>query len=287
MLLHSLSQTGYAKLESEFYSINTQYIKIKRNKKKLTHSFLIIGQSNMAGRGFLSDAEPLDTNKGRLKVLRNGMWLKMYRPVNPDRSYSGTCLAETFAKAYSDDHPCVDVGIIPCADGGTSLNQWREGGLLFDNAINCAKLAMRTSHLVGILWHQGESDCDDELHPLYLEKITAIMSAMRRELNAENIPLVVGGLGDFLKNRTESPQLANYTYVNSALMKFAELTSSTAFASAEGLTSNPDNLHFDHRSLKEFGLRYYAAFKTIEDKNRIFDEKSKMNDTIRSQMELL
>lgn len=253
----------------------------------MIHSFLLIGQSNMAGRGFLADAEPLDTNGGRLKVLRNGRWQIMYRPVNPDRPVSGTCLAESFAKAYSDEHPDVDVGMIPCADGGTSLNQWREGGLLFDNAVNCAKLALRTSHLVGILWHQGEGDCNEALYPHYLDKITAIMKALRRELNAENVPLVVGGLGDFLKDYVESPALANYTHINQALIQFAERTPHTVFASAEGLTSNPDNLHFNHRSLQEFGLRYYDAFKRVEDKTRIFDEKSKMDDAIRTEMELL
>ena len=241
----------------------------------------------MAGRGYLTDAEPLDTCGGRLKVLRNGRWQTMYRPVNPDRPFSGTCLAESFAKAYFEERPDVDVGIIPCADGGTSLEQWQKGGLLFDNAVNCAKLALRTSHLVAILWHQGEADCTEERYPRYLDKITAIMSALRRELKAEDIPLIVGGLGDFLKNRSEAPHLVNYTKVNAALAEFANITPRAAFASAEGLTSNPDNLHFDRRSLAEFGLRYYAAFKTVEDKDRIFDEKSKMDDAVRTEMELL
>lgn len=253
----------------------------------MIHSILIIGQSNMAGRGSLTEAEPLDTNNGRLKVLRNGRWQTMYRPVNPDRPFSGTCLAESFAKAYSDEHPDIDVGIIPCADGGTSLDQWREGSLLFDNAVNCARLAMRTSHLVAILWHQGEADCGADLYPLYPKKITAIMSALRRELNAEDVPIIVGGLGDFLKNRTQNPELANYPYVNSALEAFAKSASRIAFVSAEGLTSNPDNLHFNYRSLQEFGLRYYAAFKTVENKDQVFDEKSKMDDAVRTEMELL
>ena len=253
----------------------------------MIHSFLIIGQSNMAGRGLLAEAEPFHSNGGKLKVLRNGRWQKMYRPVNPDRPFSGTCLAESFSKAYSDDHPEVDVGIIPCADGGTSLDQWREGGLLFDHAVNCATLAMRTSHLVGILWHQGEADCKEGLYPFYLEKITAIMQALRRELNAEELPLIVGGLGDFLKDRVQTPDLVNYPYVNKALIQFAEQTPHTVFVSAEGLTSNPDNLHFNHLSLQEFGLRYYAAFKTVEDAHRIFDENEKTEDSVRTQMELL
>ena len=253
----------------------------------MTHAFLIIGQSNMAGRGLLSEAEPLDDCGKRLKVLRNGRWQPMYRPVNNDRSFSGTCLAESFAKAYAEEHPDVDVGIIPCADGGTSLDQWKENSLLFDHAVYSAKLAMRTSHLVGILWHQGEGDCREGLYPLYYDKITAIMSALRSALGAEDIPLVVGGLGDFLKDRAESPALANYPYVNEALVRFAESFPRTAFASAVGLTANSDNLHFNHASLMEFGLRYYAAFKTVEDTSRVFDEEGKVNDTVRTKMELL
>ena len=32
------------------------------------------------------------------------------------------------------------------------------------------------------------------------------------------------------------------------------------------------------KALREFGLRYYAEFKKIEDKNRVFEEKENMDD---------
>lgn len=251
----------------------------------MIHSFLLIGQSNAAGRGFLSEAEPLDTNDGKLKVLRNGRWQQMFRPVNPDRGFSGTCFAESFAKAYSDAHPDVEVGIIPCADGGTTLEQWQVGGLLFDNAVNCAKLAMRTSHIVGILWHQGESDCSEERYPLYRERFQKIMDTLRKELNLPDVPVLLGGLGDYLPECDHLADLKNYTKVNDALKKFAEDNKNCAFVSAEGLGSNPDKLHFNAESLKEFGLRYYEEFKKL-DTYTDFDE-TKENDSIRTKMELL
>lgn len=253
----------------------------------MTHSILIIGQSNMAGRGFIEEAGPLDTNGQKLWVLRNGRWQLMYRPVNPDRDFSGTCMAESFAKAYSLDHPDVLVGVIPCADGGTCLDHWAVGSALFDNAVNNAKLAMRSSNLVAILWHQGESDCMEERYPVYREKLTVIMEALRRELGAEDVPLVIGGIGEFLTQAPDAEAMGfnNYPHINEALMTYAATTPHTVFVSAEGLTSNPDKLHFNHESLQEFGLRYYEAFKTIEDTDRVLEEKA--DDTKRTAVELL
>ena len=42
----------------------------------MIHSFLMIGQSNMAGRGFASEVEPIQNE--HIKVLRNGRWQGMY-----------------------------------------------------------------------------------------------------------------------------------------------------------------------------------------------------------------
>lgn len=233
----------------------------------MIYSFLLIGQSNAAGRGFLSEAEPLDVCGGKIKVLRNGCWQNMFRPINPDRSFSGTCLAESFSKAFIDDNPSVEVGIIPCADGGTNLEQWMPNNLLFDNAVNCAKLAMRTSKLIGVLWHQGEGDCSIERYPTYAERFEFIMDALRKELNLHDLPIIVGGLGDFLSECTLSDNLKNYIFVNQQLQKIAKEYPFCRFASAEGLGANPDNLHFNAAALKEFGIRYYKEFKAIDNSN--------------------
>ncbi len=250
----------------------------------MIHSFLLIGQSNMAGRGFRNDADEI--NNPKIKVLRNGRWLDMFFPVNPDRPFSGRNLAESFADLYAKEHN-VDVGLIPCADGGTSLEQWREGGLLYDNAIYQAKLAMRTSTIAGILWHQGEADCSAELYPLYEEKIIKIINAFRKDLDLYDVPFLCGGLGDFLKDCTFDENLKNYYYINSTLEKIAKNTPMTGYVPATGLLSNDDKLHFNTKALMEFGERYYEAFKTLEDKNKIFTEKSDQDSAIRTAMEAL
>ena len=250
----------------------------------MIHSFLMIGQSNMAGRGFPDEVAPIVNS--RLKVLRNGRWQNLYVPVNGDRPFSGISLAESFADAYAKEKN-TEVGLIPCADGGTTLEQWKRGGLLYDHAVYQARLAQRTSTIAGVLWHQGESDCAKELYPLYAEKFVGIMNGFRKDLNLYDVPFLAGGLGDFLKDCKLDNSLKNYVFINQALKKTAEENPMTGFVPAEGLLPNPDNLHFCAKSLREFGLRYFREFKKLEDKNKVFAEKNGEDNAVRSKMELL
>ncbi len=251
----------------------------------MIHSFLLIGQSNMAGRGFREEVEPIKNS--HIKVLRNGRWQNMFVPINPDRPFSGISLAESFADAYAKEHN-VDVGLIPCADGGTSLDQWQVGGLLFSNAVYQAELASRTSTIAGVLWHQGETDCQEHLFSRYEEKCTAILKALRQILKLEDVPFLVGGLGDYLAERTEDPYLGkHYRDVNRALQAMVQKQELLGFVSAEGLASNPDRLHFSAGALREFGLRYYHEFRKLERTDKVFMKKPTADAAIQSELELL
>lgn len=250
----------------------------------MIHSFLMIGQSNMAGRGQVGEVEPICNPQ--LKVLRNGRWQPMYVPVNADRPFSGVTLAESFADCYQKAHG-VTVGLIPCADGGTTLDQWREGGLLYDHAILQAKLAARTSNIAGILWHQGESDCKKEQYPLYAEKFRRLREAFRRDLDLYDVPFLIGGLGDFLEMQEKYPEMRNYFHINETLKQLAKEDAMTGFVSAEGLAGKPDNLHFSAAAQREFGIRYYREFEKLEKKEKVFPEKPEADAAIRSEIEWL
>lgn len=60
----------------------------------------MLGQSNMAGRGFF---EPIYNEK--IKMLRNGRWQMMTEPINYDRPVAGVSLAASFAEAWSKANP--------------------------------------------------------------------------------------------------------------------------------------------------------------------------------------
>ena len=248
----------------------------------MIHSFLMIGQSNMAGRGDIRDVAPIENP--HLKLLRNGRWQRMSSPVNPDRFFSGVSLAESFADAYQKEHN-VDVGLIPCADGGTQMEQWKEGSLLFDHAVMQTRLALRTSNLAGVLWHQGESDCHPGRAEVYRDRLEAFYAALSRELDLDQVPFILGGLGDFLAElETEK---AFYPGVNRQIREFAAAHPMTAFAPAGGLAGRPDHLHFTAQAARELGLRYYSAFKSIEPKSRVFEEKPNEDDALRTYIDAL
>jgi hypothetical protein len=88
----------------------------------MIHSFLMIGQSNMAGRGFLNDVPPIYNE--RIKMLRNGLFQFMEEPINYDRSIAGVGLAASFAAAWCKKNKQDEIGLIPCAEGGSSLDDW-------------------------------------------------------------------------------------------------------------------------------------------------------------------
>lgn len=225
----------------------------------MIHSFLMIGQSNMAGRGFLQEVAPIhDTG---IKMLRNGRWQVMSEPINYDRPFSGIGLAASFAQAWRQDHPDVEIGLIPCADGGSSLSDWEPGSALFDHAVMQAKLAQRSSCIKGILWHQGETDTRIDRIADYSNKFADMIEKLRRELELSNVPVIVGGLGDFLPECTLHDYFQNGPQMNKVLAQLPDNVPDCYFVSATGLTSNPDNLHFCSVSLRIFGLRYYKAYK--------------------------
>ncbi|SEI91218.1 protein of unknown function [Dyadobacter koreensis] len=222
------------------------------------YSFLMIGQSNMAGRGYVKDVKPIYDE--HIKMLVNGRWQTMSEPINFDRPTSGIGLAASFAGAWRIKNENSQIGLIPCAEGGSSLDDWEVGGPLFKNAVFQTKLAQHISSLSGILWHQGENDSFGGRSGCYFDKLKNLVAAFRRELQAPDIPFIAGGLGDFLSSGRYGKYFTEYNSVNNALHQYAETTENSYFVAASDLTANADGLHFDAISQRKFGIRYFEAF---------------------------
>ena len=251
-------------------------------------SILMIGQSNMAGRGFINEV-PMICNE-RILMLRNAGWQMMAEPINYDRPNAGIGLAGSFAAMWCMEHEGEQ---IPCAEGGSSLDDWAVDKNLFKNAVIQAGFAMQDSELIGILWHQGESDSYGGGYQTYYKKLQVIIESLRKELNAFEVPLIIGGLGDFLGKNGFGLNCTEYELVNEQLLKFAREQENSCFVTAEGLTPNPDGIHMDAVSQRRFGVRYYEAFvkrehvlKPIENEMELLERCISRSHTKREKMYL-
>ena len=218
-------------------------------------SVLLIGQSNMAGRGFAEDVEPISDD--RITMLNSSNeWIKMQEPIHYDKSAAGVGLAASFAKAFVETFDC-ELGLIPAAMGGTSISDWKVGGTYYNDAIARAKEAQKTSEICAILWHQGESNRSN--HSTYAEKLQTILDAMIAELglDADKIVIITGELREISTNVNQRETFHEQLNMLSSVYK------NYGVADADGLTLNQDIIHFDAPSLRVFGYRYFNIFKTF------------------------
>ncbi len=212
--------------------------------------FLLIGQSNMAGRGAIKEpGTPVGKNVWMLN--KSNAWVIAKAPVHFDKTVAGSGLCEEFARCYEKAHPGKTVGLIPCAVGGTSIGKWGPDSDLYKQAVKRAKLAMKNGKIEGILWHQGEANSKDSA-AVYGKALKALMSDLRKELDAEKAPVVVGEL------------LPKHGAFNTILPEAIKGIPLCGIASAAGLKDKGDNLHFDTASLNILGARYFEVWSSLK-----------------------
>lgn len=222
--------------------------------------YLLIGQSNMAGRGTV-DAQSRTISESILMLDKTNNWVLAKDPLHSDRASAGVGPGISFAQTMLKDKPNVQIGLVPCAWGGSPIKVWQPGVQYFDNfpydeAVARAKIAMQKGVLKGILWHQGESDNDPKKLEAYLEKLKTLVANLRRDLNNPNLPFVAGEIGYFNK----------VNYVNEIINMLSATVANTAVVSAKDLTDRGDQLHFDTPSARELGKRYAAAMQKLQQK---------------------
>ena len=106
------------------------------------HVYLLIGQSNMAGRGKLDNDNRILTERV-VKLENNGNWAEAREPLHLDKISAGAGLGASFARIMADADPSVTIGLVPCAYGGTSLDEWAPDRYLYKQAVLKTKEAMR------------------------------------------------------------------------------------------------------------------------------------------------
>ncbi len=243
--------------------------KVQLPAKDSVHLFLLAGQSNMAGRGKVEE-EDRKPHPRVFAFSKDGTWKHAVDPVHYDKRSAGVGLGRSFAIVLAERHKNISIGLIPAACGGSPISTWEPGGYHgqtkshpYDDAIKRARLAMKDGMLKGILWHQGESDCNPKCAALYERKLRDLVARFRKELEAPNLPFIIGQLGQFA-NR---PWNDNTGTVNEAHLSISKDTPAVGFVPSDGLTAKRDNVHFNAESLREFGKRYAEAYAIVAARN--------------------
>ena len=82
----------------------------------------------------------------------------------------------------------VPQGIIPCALGGTSLNQWQPGQPLYEAML---RRFLRTGSLVrGVFWYQGSAETSVARIAAFDDKMRALVEGIRRDTGITDLPFV-------------------------------------------------------------------------------------------------
>jgi hypothetical protein len=236
--------------------INQSSQKYYQGHKQGLHVYILIGQSNMAGRAPLT-AEQYNAIDNTFLFDLNGQWQLATNPLNRYSSIRknigmqklgvGYSFANTMNNSDFYQAQKAKIGLVVNAKGGSSIKEWQPDKHFFKEAVKRIKQAQQTGVLKGILWHQGESDFEDAD---YLNKLTKLVKDLRDELNLADLPFVSG-------------QINNSPLINQQIAELPNQLDSTAYVSSAGLTAM-DRWHFDNDSMQKLGKGYAEAMLKLQ-----------------------
>jgi len=228
--------------------------------------FIMAGQSNMAGRGFV---EPQDTlpNKRILTIDKSMKWIYAKEPLHfYEPSLTGLDCGMSFAKKLLDSIPeGISIAIIPCAVGGSSIEQWINnetfrGVTLLDNFKDKMDFAKDYGIIKGIIWHQGESNAKSELIPKYSQRLDSLIERFRFLVNNDTLPIILGELGSYAQPIEKQMRRDS---INTVIQDIALKDKNIDLVKTGDLEHKGDNVHFDSESQRKLGERYAKKYLEI------------------------
>jgi hypothetical protein len=162
---------------------------------KPVHVFVLVGQSNMVGRGFpLTMASPTDP---RLLLWRDGRWQIASDPLGPpDDPRSGIGPGMTFGLQVLKRLPAWRVGLVVCAKGSTPIEDWQPDKPLYRACVEQVH-ASGGGRPAGILFLQGERGGSLAKAAGWTDGFLRVFHAFREDFGA-SVPFVLGQIGMFV-----------------------------------------------------------------------------------------
>lgn len=225
--------------------------------------YLVIGQSNMAGRAPIREQDRAAVDGAYLytgDVLNP--WVTATNPLNRFSTIRKVIDMQRLSIAYSFAQEMTaaegkEIGLIVNVKGGSRIVEWLPGTHFFKEAVRRTREAMAYGTLKGIIWHQGEGDSDPLRRQWYLERLEVMVQNFREAFDDPNLPFVAGKVSEAQAYRIP---------INKVLEKIPDFIAHTAVVSSEGTATLPDSIHFDAESQILLGKRYAEAMQDLVEK---------------------
>ena len=222
--------------------------------------YLLIGQSNMAGRGTMHASDTTRSIEGVYLLSDKGEVLEARNPLNRYSSIRknismqqigpGTGFSEQMYKKTGRK-----VLLVVNARGGSKIEEWLPGTVYFNEAVRRCRQAMEYGELKGILWHQGCSNARTDRQE-YMEMLSSLTEALREDLcPKKTVPFIAGEIAYWVEG-AES--------FNKMIHSISDRIPDSSYISVRGCgplkpeslkTDRPDP-HFSREAQLKIGKRY-------------------------------
>lgn len=231
--------------------------------------YLMIGQSNCAGRGYMLPSDTTDIIPGVWLLNADGKPEPAKAPFNRYSNIRKNISMQMIGPAYGFAplmHKSTgrNILIIQNAKGGSGLWEWQNEDpaavTFLDSTLMRAVPALRYGQLKGIVWHQGETDVSrGSAGDIYVSRFYQMIERLRRAMNADDtVPVIVGELGQWEWEKKELIDAFN----EGTLPRLTETVPNCHKIESDGLecrSTNHRDPHFSRESNIELGRRYAEA----------------------------
>ena len=216
--------------------------------KEDLHVYLLIGQSNMAGRAKVPEDMAgviercyLLNDKGQWVPAKNP--LNLYSTIRKGEGMQKLGPGYSFAIDMLKANPDIRIGLVVNARGGSKVEDWLgEKSKYYKDVLKRVGQARQTGTLKGVLWHQGESNSGGKWSEGYSGKVKTLVETLREDMKLPGLPFVAG-------------EIKQGEQINEQIGALPKDLKHTAVASSKGLKTY-DRWHFDTKSTLLLGQRY-------------------------------
>ena len=242
--------------------------------------FIQAGQSNSEGYGFGPAEHPYEPSE-QVWYMNGDFTLTQAAETvtgNEIQSTYGLSFAREYLKAglLKPDRKLL---ILRTSVGGTGFldHRWGMTDDLYLRMMDMIHTALELNpenRLMGMLWHQGETDAQlNADYDTHFRNLSGLVRSVRETFHVPELPFIAG---DFVQH-WKSENAAISEPVIQAIRAVCRDCGPGAFVETDGLLSNfqqlgrptldwEDNIHFSRNSCDLLGQRYFDAYRKVSDR---------------------